>query len=78
MQRVIDRDESDRLISNPAVLAATGADSVATHTAALVQRMERVEREMLTEFELPTLVVNTTNGYKSDLDAIIDFVTADR
>jgi len=77
MERVVSRNQSDRLISNPAVLAAAGVDSVEAHTAAVVQRMSQVESEMMTTFDLPTLVVDTTETRTPDLDAIIGFATAE-
>jgi hypothetical protein len=76
--RVIERNLADRFVAAPAVLAATGFDSVADHTADAVLRMERVERDMRRDFPLPVLVVDTTTGWHPDLDRIAAFATAGR
>jgi predicted kinase len=71
------RNAADRLIANRAVLDALGTSSVEEHTDAMIDRMRTVESEMRTEFPTPTLHVDTTDGYRPDLDAIVDFaVTA--
>ena len=72
--RLVERNTADRLVALPDVLRAAGASSVAEHTAAMVERMRAVEREMITQFELPTLTVDTTDRYDPGLDAIVDFV----
>lgn len=72
--RLIERNRTDRLIALPGVLRAAGASSVAEHTAAMVDRMRTVEHEMITQFEVPTLTVDTTDRYDPGLDAIVDFV----
>jgi hypothetical protein len=74
--RVVQRNQADRLISNPAVLAATGFDSVDAHTAATLKRMRLVEAEMMTRFPVPVLHVDTTADQDPDIDTIIEFVTA--
>lgn len=76
LERFAERHRSDRLISNPAVLDATGFESVDAHTAAAVERMRQVESEMMQTFPVPTLVVDTTGGYAPGLDDIVDFVTS--
>ncbi len=75
MARFVQRNQQDRLISNPAVLEAIGLDSVDAHTAVAAQRMRQVESEMLTTFPVPALSVDTTDGLDPDLDTILDFVT---
>ena len=72
--RLIERNTTDRLTALPGVLREAGASSVSEHTAAMVERMRAVEREMITQFELPTLTVDTTDRYDPGLDAIVDFV----
>ena len=75
--RVASRNRSDRLIANPAVLAAIGFDSVERHTADVVARAHSVEAEMMTSFPVPTLEVDTSDG-DPDLDALIEFVVTAR
>ena len=69
------RNAADRLIANPAVLRAAGLASVAEHTDMAVRRMAIVAREMRRDFPLPTLQVDTTHGYRPDIEAILAFVT---
>jgi predicted kinase len=73
--RLRDRNGADRLIANPAVLRAAGLASVAEHTDMAVRRMAAVAQEMRTDFPLPTLQVDTTHGYRPDIEAILAFVT---
>lgn len=75
MARVVERNLSDRLIANPAVLNAIGAASVEQHTEGLVDRMQQVAREMRTEFPVPVLHVDTTGDYEPSLDTMIAFAT---
>ena len=72
-RRLIARNTSDRLVAQPAVLRAAGVSSVAEHTAAMVERMRAVELEMMTEFGVPTLTVDTTARYAPDFDTILQF-----
>lgn len=74
--RLIERNQSDRLVANPAVLRAAGAASVDEHTAAVVERMRRVGLEMLTQFPVPTLTVDTTAGYDPGFETILEFAVA--
>lgn len=74
--RLVQRNSSDRLIANPAVLRAVGAPTVEAHTTAMLERMRQVEQEMLREFHAPVLRVDTTDGYDPGLDAILAFATA--
>ncbi len=76
MERVRQRNSTDRLIANEAVRDAAGFASVEEHTAALVTRMSHVRDEMRHVFPMPTLEVDTTSDYLPDLDSIIAFVTA--
>jgi AAA domain len=46
------------------------------HTSEAVTRMRSVVDEMRTDFGIPTLRVNTDDGYQPGLDAILDFVVA--
>jgi gluconate kinase len=76
MSRFIQRNLSDLLISQPAVLGALGYDSVDSHTADAVERMNQVEREMLVDLPVPMLRVDTNDGYEPPLTEILEFVTA--
>ena len=73
--RVVERNSVDHLIANRAVLDAIGVSSVAEHTAALVKRMQQVHDEMMLEFALPVLEVDTTSGYRPTIDEIAAFAT---
>lgn len=75
LRRVAQRNDADRLIANPAVLAATGFDSVAAHTAAVVERMSAVVPQMRTDFGVPTIRVDRSDGVELELDDLIAFVT---
>ncbi|MET0909422.1 MAG: AAA family ATPase [Ilumatobacteraceae bacterium] len=74
--RLIQRNETDRLIANPSVLAAAGARTVGEHTAAMIERMREAEREMRREFPVPVLHVDTTFDLEPSLEAVIAFATA--
>lgn len=76
MSRFVQRNLSDLLISQPAVLDALGYDSVDSHTADAVERMNQVEREMRVDLPVPMLRVDTNNGYEPPLTEILEFVTA--
>jgi len=73
--RIRDRNASDRLIANAAVLRAAGYTSVAEHTEMAVRRMAAVASEMRTAFPVPTLEIDTTNGYRPTIEAVLTFVT---
>lgn len=75
MRRVVERNSVDPLIANRAVLNAVGASSVAQHTAELVKRMQQVEHDMMRDFALPILDVETTTTYQPSIDEIIGFAT---
>ena len=62
--RLRDHNATDRLIANAAVLRAAGFGDVAEHAEMSVRRMAAVAAEMRTEFPLPTLEVDTTDGYR--------------
>lgn len=75
IQRFVVRNLDDRLISNPAVLDAIGHQSVESHTEATAERMRRVKVEMLNQFPVPTLSVDTDHGCDPAIDDIVQFVT---
>ena len=74
-QRFVDRNLYDRLISNPAVLDAIGHETVESHTEVATERMRQVEGEMVDQFPVPTLTVDTDDGYEPPIDDIVQFVT---
>jgi hypothetical protein len=78
VSRLIQRNQSDRLIANPSILHAAGVRTVEEHTAALVQRMRQVEHEMVREFPVPVLHVDTTVDYRPGIEAVLEFATAVR
>ncbi len=73
--RLIDRNQSDRLIANPSILDAAGVETVEQHTAAMLVRMRDVECEMAREFSLPVLRVDTSGEYEPAIDVIVAFAT---
>lgn len=76
MSRVVQRNSSDRLIATPAVLRAAGVESVHEHTVAVVARMQQAAREMLLQFPVPVLHVDTSDEYNPSIDAVVEFATA--
>jgi hypothetical protein len=70
-----DRNATERLIANPAVLRAAGYASVVEHTEMSVRRTASVAEEMRIHFPLPTLEVDTTDGYCLDIEAVLIFAT---
>ena len=75
LDRFADRNRHDPLIANKSLLAAAGYDSVDAHTTHALERMRRVEREMLLQFPFPTLRVDTTDGYDPRLSEVLEFVS---
>lgn len=70
------RAKAERLLNRGPVLDALGYATVEQHIADVLKRRQQVTREMRTDFDLPTLRVNTDDGYDPGLDSIIAFVTA--
>ena len=76
LERFAGRNRTDRLLNRPPVLEALGYATVHEHTSDAVARMRVVANAMQVDFGLPTLRVNTDDGYEPGLDAIVDFVVA--
>lgn len=76
VDRFAARNRADRFLANRAVLTALGMADAEAHTAAAVPRMQAVEAALRTTFPVPTLRVETTDGYRPDLERIIEFATA--
>ena len=75
MDRFADRNRHDPLVSRPAVLRALGFADIGTHTDAAVRRMQEAVDAMRVEFDLPTLVVATDDGFDPPLDDVVAFAT---
>jgi predicted kinase len=65
----------DRLLNRQPVLDALGYTTIDEHTRDAVARMRSVAKAMRVDFGLPTLRVNTDDGYEPGLDDIVEFVT---
>jgi predicted kinase len=76
MERVRERSLADPLLANEAVLNAVGFRSVEELTESVLARMRTVREEMLLDFPLPTLEVDTTSRYVPNVDEAITFITA--
>lgn len=76
VERLVERNRTDRLLGRGPVLDALGFDSIDEHTADMLRRMEQVRAEMRTRFEMPTLEVRTDDGFDPALDEIVRFATA--
>ena len=75
IERVRERNLSDRMVSSPPVLEASGFSSIEQHTKAVVTRMRSVIGEMRVDFPVPVLAVDTDGDYRPGLDDITAFVT---
>lgn len=73
--RLARRNHTDRLLNRLPVLESLGYSSIEQHTQETLNRMRSVVADMRTDFELPMLEVDTSDGYEPELDVIIDFVT---
>ena len=60
-ERVANRNLQDRLLNRRAVLDALGHLTIEDHTSDAALRMEQVRLDMKTEFDLPTMQINTDN-----------------
>jgi predicted kinase len=75
LERLAGRNRADRLLNRQPVLDALGYNTNHEHTSDAVARMRSVAKAMRVDFGLPTLRVNTDDGYEPGLDGIVDFVT---
>lgn len=75
IERFAERNRDDLLISQLAVLDATGFESAEAHTVSAIDRMRQAEREMLHEFPVPVLKVDTTDEFDPPLSEIVSFAT---
>jgi predicted kinase len=78
LERLAGRNRADRLLNRQPVLDALGYTTNHEHTSDAVARMRSVGKAMRVDFGLPTLRVNTDDGYEPGLDGIVDFVTTGR
>jgi predicted kinase len=74
IERFASRNRAVRLLNRQPVLDALGYATIIEHTSDAVARMRSVADAMRVDFRLPTLMVNTDDGYEPGLDAIVDFV----
>lgn len=74
IDRFAARQRSDPLLTRTPVLSALGFSTIDDAVAASVAEMRQLDALLATEFELPTITVDTSDGYKPGLDAIVDFV----
>lgn len=63
LARCVDRDRADRLLNRQPVLDILGYETMLDRTTSAMARMRSVGSEMRTDFDLPTLRVNTDDGY---------------
>ena len=77
LDRMVERHRSERLVGLPNTLAAAGVASADQHAALAADRMRVVVDEMLTDFPVPILDVDTDDGFAPDVETIIAFVTSD-
>jgi predicted kinase len=75
LERLASRNRVDRLLNRQPVLDALGYTTIDEHTRDAVARMRSVAKAMRVDFGLPTLRVNTDDGYEPGLDDIVEFVT---
>lgn len=75
LERYRERNDSDRFVSNPAVLRHLGFATPQEHTAATIPRMIDLVAEMETDFSVPTLRVETTDGWDPSLEDIVRFTS---
>jgi predicted kinase len=73
-ERLVRRNLGDRLLNRRPVLDALGARSIEVHTRDAVIRMEQIGDQMLSELDVPTMWIDTSNGFEPGLDAIIEFI----
>jgi predicted kinase len=77
VERFASRNRADRLLNRQPVLDALGYSTIDEHTSDAVARMRSVAKAMRVDFDLPTMWVNTHNGYEPGFDGVVDFVTTD-
>jgi predicted kinase len=75
LDRFEERHRGDRLINRRPVLEALGYATVEDHTADALARMRSVATQMRTKFDVPSLLVDTEDGYTPGFEEILDFVT---
>lgn len=75
LTRCTDRDAADPLLNRQPVLDVLGYDTVLDRRTSASARVRAVANEMETVFDLPTLGVNTDDGYTPSLECIIGFVS---
>ncbi len=75
LARFAERHRTEPLVSQPAVLSASGFADADAHTEVAVERMRQVIAEMCVEFPDPMLTVETTGDIDPSIETILEFVT---
>lgn len=70
------RDRTDRLLNRASVLESLGYTDIDGHARESASRMAEVTEGMRIVFDLPTIDVQTDDGWVPSLDKIVEFVVS--